>query len=167
MTKGLDLYGYQEAITARVKELYPNFDVIEDTLEDDRALTRDFTGKMPAYIILRYGPMLPTRRGKSFAGARHDGYYATVDLMAIAAKGNIARRLGNALMTDMLGWKPDGVSEMKIQDDGGMFAAFVVSSNEARPTRSIASERMRFNVNTNHIGETPRDLFEDLLGTTP
>ena len=156
MTQGLDLYSYQEAITAQVKALYPDYEVIEDTLEDDRVLTRDINGKMPAYIVLRYGPMLPKRRGKSFAGPRFDEYYATVDVMAVASKGNIARQLSNAACVDLIGWKPDGVSPMTIQDDGGMFAAFVVSSNEARPTRSIASERMRFNVNTNNIGYTPR-----------
>jgi hypothetical protein len=156
MTEGLDLYSYQEAITAHVKTLYPDYDVIEDTLEDDLVLTRDINGKMPAYIILRYGPMLPARRGKSFAGPRHDEYYATVDMMAIANKGNIARKLNAAMTNDMIGFKPDGTAPMTIQDDGGMFAAFVVSSNEARPTRSLASTRMRFKVNTNNIGYNPR-----------
>jgi hypothetical protein len=156
MTQGLDLYSYQEAITAHVKSLYPDYDVIEDTLEDDLVLTRDINGKMPAYIILRYGPMLPARRGKSFAGPRHDEYYATVDMMTVANKGNIARQLNAALTNDMIGWAPDGAAHMTIQDDGGMFAAFVVSSNEARPTRSLASTRMRFKVNTNNIGYNPR-----------
>src|SRR5690606_38813782 len=147
---------YQEAITAEVKRLYPGYDVIEDTVEDDRIISRDMTGKMPAFIILRYGPMMPKRRGKSFKGALHDEYYATVDIMAIASKGNIARRLCNAVMTDLLSFRPDGVSGLTLQDDGGMFAAFVVSSNEARPTRSIASQRMRFNVNNVNVGTTPR-----------
>lgn len=158
MTKGLDLYGYQQAILDEVERLYPEYEVIEDTLEDDRALTRDLNGKMPAYIILRFGPLLPKRNGKSYAGPRHDEYYATVDLMAIASKGNIARQLSAALATDMIGFKADDISPMTIQDDGGMFAAFTVSSNEARPTRSVASSRMRFNVNTNNIGMTPRQL---------
>lgn len=156
MTQGLDLYSYQEAIIAEVERLYPDYDVIEDTLEDDRILTRDITGKMPAFIILRFGPLLPARRGKSFAGPTHDEYYATVDLMAVAAKGKIARRLSSAMVADMMGFKPDGTAPMSINDDGGMFAAFVVSSNEARPTRSIASSRMKFSVNTNNIGFNPR-----------
>jgi len=154
--EGLDLVAYQEAITAQVELLYPDFEVIEDTVEDDRALSRDLKGKMPAYIILRYGPMMPKRRGKTFKGALHDEYYGTVDIMAIASKGNIARRLCNAVMTDLLSFRPDGVSNLTLQDDGGMFAAFVVSSNEARPTRSIASQRMRFNVNNVNVGTVPR-----------
>lgn len=155
---GLDLYSYQEAITAQVKALYPGYTVLEDTLEDDRALTRQPTGKMGAYIILRYGPKLPKspRRGKSFAGPRHDEYYATVDVMAVANKGKIARRLCDAVTNDLIGFRADGVAPMTIQDDGGMFAAFVVSSNEARPTRSVASQRMRFNVNGVNVGTTAR-----------
>ena len=156
MAKGLDLVGYQEAITAEVKRLYPDYEVIEDTLEDDRAMGRDLNGKMPAYIVLRYGPMMPKRRGKSFKGALHDEYYGTVDIMAVASKGNIARRLCNAVLVDLMGYRPDGVAPMGLQDDGGMFAAFVVSSNEARPTRSIASQRLRFNVNNTGIGESLR-----------
>jgi len=155
-TEGLDQFGYQEAITAHVKSLYPDYNVIEDTLDDDAVLSRDNFGKMPAFIILRYGPMLPKRRGKSFAGPLYDEYYATVDLMAIASKGRIARELSSAMNADMIGYRPDGSAPMTIQDDGGMFAAFVVSSNEARPTRSIASSRFRYNINTNNIGKSPR-----------
>lgn len=156
MAEGLDLVAYQEAITARVKELYPNYEVIEDTVEDDRAMMRDLNGKMPAYIILRYGPMMPKRRGRSFKGVLHDEYYGTVDIMAIASKGNIARRLCTAVMVDLLAFRPDGNAAMGLQDDGGMFAAFVVSSNEARPTRSIASQRLRFNVNNVNVGSVMR-----------
>lgn len=156
MPQGLDIYSYQEAITAKVKALYPDYEVLEDTLDDDSVLVRDSNGKMEPFIILRYGPLMPKRRGKSFRGARYDEYYGTVDVMAIAPKGNIARRLSSAVTIDLIDWKPDGISPLTLQDDGGMFAAFVVSSNEARPTRSIASERLRFNVNTNNIGWNPR-----------
>jgi hypothetical protein len=153
---GLDLVSYQDAITAQVVALYPDYDVIEDTLDDDMVLHRDLRGKMPAYIVLRYGPKLPKRRGKSFAGPRHDEYYATVDILAVASKGRIARQLCDAACNDLIGFKPDGVAPMSIQDDGGMFAAFVVSSNEARPTRSLASQRLRFNVNNTNIGGDAR-----------
>lgn len=156
MAEGLDLVGYQEAITAEVERLFPDYLVIEDTVEDDRAMYRDLNGKMPAYIILRYGPLMPKRRGKTFAGVLHDEYYGTVDIMAIASKGNIARKTCTAVMVELLGFRPDGVSNLSLQDDGGMFAAFVVSSNEARPTRSIASQRMRFNVNNVNVGTFPR-----------
>lgn len=155
MAEGLDLFAYQQAITAEVTRLYPDFEVIEDTVEDDRILERDLRGKQPAFIILRYGPLMPKRRGRSFKGNLHDEYYATVDIMAIASKGNIARQLSTAVMLDMLQFAPDGVAKMSLQDDGGMFAAFVVSSNEARPTRSIASQRLRFNVNNKNVGALP------------
>ena len=156
VAEGLDLAAYQEAITAYVKTMYPTKEVIEDTLEDDHILERTPTGKMPEYIILRYGPMMPKRRGKNFGGVLKDEYYGTVDIMAIASKGNIARKLCTAVMLDLLQFRPDGNAPMSLQDDGGMFAAFVVSSNEARPTRRIASQRLRFNVNNVNVGHTPR-----------
>src|SRR5690606_31902973 len=71
---GLSLVDYQDAITAYVKLMYPGYEVIEDTLDDDTAVRRDFNGKMDPYIILRYGPMMPKRRGRSFKGALHDEY---------------------------------------------------------------------------------------------
>ena len=154
--QGLDLVSYQDAITAHIRALYPDYDVEEDTLIDDAILYRDIRGKMPAYIILRYGPKLPKRREKSFAGERSDGYYATVDVMAIASRGRIARQLCDAVTNDLIGWAPDGTAPMSIQDDGGMFAAFVVSSNEVRPTRSLASQRVRFSVNGTNVGYSPR-----------
>lgn len=156
MADGLDLVSYQEAITNYVKAMYPDKLVYEDTLEDDNIMTRDPRGKMEDFIVLRYGPMMPKRRGKSFKGNLHDEYYGTVDIMAIGSKGNIVRKLCNAVMLDLLQFRPDGVSPMGLQDDGGMFAAFVVSSNEARPTRSIASQRLRFNVNNTNIGRVTR-----------
>lgn len=155
---GLNLIGYQDAVTAEMKRLYPELDVLEDTLDDDAILWRDIRGKAEAYFVLRYGPLMSKRRGKSFAGVRHDEYYGTVDIMAVASKGRIARALAQSAAVDLFGFKPDGVAPMGLQDDGGMFAAFVVSSNEARPTRSIASQRLRFNVNNAKIGVSPRDL---------
>lgn len=154
---GLDVIAYQDAITAYVESLYsPEFDVIEDSLDDDAILERDINGKMEAFIILRYGPILPKRRGRSLAGARQDEYYGTVDVMAIANKGRKARYLSAAIMDDLIGFKPDGTAPLEIQDDGGMFAAFVVMSNEARPTRAIASQRYRFTVNGTDVGRSPR-----------
>lgn len=150
---GLDLVAYQDAITARVRELFPDWEVIEDTLEDDRVLKRDIDGKMEGFYILRYGPIMPKRRGRSLKGALYDEYYGTVDVMGVAAKGRIARMMAATAATYLLDFRPDGIAPMSLQDDGGMFAAFVVSSNEARPTRSIASQRLRFNVNNTDIGK--------------
>ena len=155
---GLNLIGYQDAITAEVKRLYPGYEVFEDTLDDDSILWRDIRGKMDAYIVVRYGPLMPKRRGRSLKGPLYDEYYGTADVMAIASKGRIARALGQSLAVDLLSLKPDGVSAISLQDDGGMFAAFVVSSNEARPTRSITSQRLRFNVNSVAVGTTPRQI---------
>lgn len=154
---GLKVLEYQDTITDYITSLYsPRFEVIEDSLDDDEILERDMNGKMEAFIILRYGPMMPKRRGKSFKGAMYDEYYGTVDVMAIANKGRKARYLASAIMVDLLGFKPDGTAPMELQDDGGMFAAFVVMSNEARPTRAIASQRFRYTINGTDVGHSPR-----------
>lgn len=155
---GLNLIGYQDAITAEMTRLYPDYIVYEDTLDDDAVLWRDFHGKMEAYFVLRYGPLMPNRRGRSIKGAKHDEYFGTVDVMGVASKGRIARAITQAAGVDLLDFRPNGVAPMTLQDDGGMFAAFVVSSNEARPTRSIASQRLRFVVNGTDIGVTPRGI---------
>lgn len=155
---GLNLIGYQDAITREMERLYPDYLIYEDTLDDDSILWRDWHGKMEAYFVLRYGPLMPARRGRSLIGARHDEYYGTVDIMGVASKGRIARAITQAAGVDMMTFRPDGLAPMSLQDDGGMFAAFVVSSNEARPTRSIASQRLRFPVNNRDVGATPRGM---------
>lgn len=155
---GLNLIGYQDAITEHVKALYPDFEVIEDTLDDDAVFRRDFHGKAEGYFVIRYGPLMPKRRGKSLKGPLHDEYYATCDIIGVTAKGRSARALAQACAVDLLSFRADGVSGMTLQDDGGMFAAFVVASNEARPTRDLASQRLRFNVNNKAVGTTPRQL---------
>jgi hypothetical protein len=153
---GLRLIGYQDAITARIKALYPNFEVIEDTLTDDRIFDRDVNGVFEQYIVLRYGPMFPKIRGGALAGVRHDEYFSTFDILAVAANARDARYLCAAIVDDMLGWSPDGSAPITLRNDGGAINAFVVQSNEARPTRNLASQRMQFTVNSVDVGGSLR-----------
>lgn len=150
--EGLNLIAYQRAIENYVRSLYPNFDVETDTLDDDHIFNRDANGRSEQFIVLRFGPMLPKLRGKSMAGPRHDEYYSNVDVLAVAADGDSARFLCNAVWNDLLGWAPDGIASIGIPDDGGAVNAFAVAHNEARPTKIVAAQRLRFNVNSKNVG---------------
>lgn len=149
---GFDIVGLQEKITAKVKETFPNTLVLEDTIEDDRSIPRDDFGKVIPYFILRYGPIKTKRREKSFMGPRADGYFGTVDVIAVASMGKIARRMNAAMVDRLIGFRPDGVNPMSLRGEEGDPSQFVVTSNEARPTQNVASTRMQFGVNTRNIG---------------
>lgn len=135
----------QDAITARCQVALPGHAVIEDGILDDANLLRDTaTGQLVPYVIVRFGPLRRSALGYSIAGARHDDYYSTTDILVVAPKGRMARQ-GMMILTDsLLGFKPDGTSEMIIE---GGSSEFVVMSNEARPSAFVSSIRMRYGVN--------------------
>lgn len=145
----------QDNIVAYLKLCLPNTPMVEDTLEDDYTPPRDANGKLVPYQILRFAPMKASRRGKSMAGVRHDEYYGTVDIMAVASKGRIARRINNRQVDFLIGFKPDGVVSMGLSSEDAAAAQFVVASNEARPTQNVASTRMKFTVNNLDVGAYP------------
>lgn len=138
----------QDAITAEIERVLPNHEVIEDGILDDANLLRDVNNLLVPYVIARYGPLRRKYLGYSIAGSRHDDYYSTVDIMVVAPKGRMARE-GLMILTDaLIGWKPDGTSEMIIE---GGSSDFVVMSNEARPSAFVASVRFRFGVNQGNV----------------
>lgn len=151
---GFDLVGLQDAITAKVKMLTAA-EVFEDMVEDDEPIPMK-DGKIEPYVVLRYSPIRPSYTGRSMRGPRHDEYWASVDVVAIAHKGRIARKLNIGLVGSLIGFKPDGVSPISMRTDAGDPAMFTVSSNESRPTQYVASTRLRFTVNgANVAAPTP------------
>lgn len=151
MAGGLDLVSLQDAITAEVKRIAPNTQVEEDSIPDDEALPRDANGKVVPCIVLRYSPLGPGY-GKSFGGPRHDEYVASFDVMTIATSGRVSRILNAAIVSHLIGFKPDGVSPIHQRSDAGTPSQFTVSSNEIRPTLYVVSTRLRFAVNNTNIG---------------
>jgi hypothetical protein len=149
---GIDIVTVQDNITAQVKIIAPNTPVYEDTIPDDAQLPRDNQGLLVPYIVLRYGPIRPSYTGKGMAGPRHDEYYATVDVMAVSSKGRRSRQINGAVVSNLIGFKPDGASPISMRTDAGDPAQFVVSSNEARPTQMVSSTRLKFNLNTLSVG---------------
>lgn len=153
--EGFNIVAYQDNIVARLKSVLPNTEILEDTIPDDKPFPRDANGKAVPYIVLRFGPILAKHRGKSFMGARHDEYFATCDIMAVAPNGRMARQVCMIATDRLMGWAPDGVAPMGLRDDGGSAVQFVVASNEARPTMMIASTRMQYSINSKGVGTAP------------
>lgn len=148
---GFDLVPIHDAITARVKETLPNAPVKEDTFPDDETPARDVHMQLIPYIILRYGPLRKAYgTGESVAGVRHDNYFGTVDVMAIAPQGRMARRLFDVLVDCLIGFDPGGGGSISLE---GSSSNFAVSSNEARPTQMVCMVRMKFPVNGVSVGE--------------
>lgn len=148
---GFDLVALQDNIVAHVKSLVPGTTVLEDSIPDDFSLPMEGV-KLKPYVVLRFGPLRPSYSGKSMRGPRHDEYWASCDVVAIAGNGRVARQLNAGLVDALIGYKPDGVSPMQMRTDAGDPAQFVVSSNESRPTQFIASTRLRYTVNSTNVG---------------
>lgn len=149
---GLDLSALQDAITAEVERLLPNHDIYEDSVPEDVNLPRDASQKVKPFIVIRFAPMGPNAADRAMAGPRHDGYLSSFDLLSVSMNGPISRKLNSALVSQMIGFKPDGISPVFMRSDGGAPSQFTISQNEVRPTLYVVTTRLRFNVNNSNIG---------------
>lgn len=149
---GFNIVDLQDNILAEIKLRFPNHTVYEDSIPDDADLPITSLGQIKPYIVIRFGPIRPSYVGKSMAGPRLDEYWASCDFIAISQNGRVSRKLNAALVSAMIGFKPDGVSPMQMRTDAGDPAQFVVSSNESRPTQYVSSTRLRYTVNGTNVG---------------
>lgn len=148
---GVALTPIHDTITARVQSVLPNTPVIEDMFPDEVMPERDTNMQMIPYIILRYGPLRKAYgTGEAIAGVRHDNYFGTVDAMAAAPTGRMARMVFDILTDCLLGFDAGGGGAISLE---GAASNFVVSSNEARPTQNVCMVRMKFPVNGVSVGE--------------
>lgn len=150
-TFGFDIVSLQDNIVEYVQSVVPDTIIYEDSIPDDADLPYDTTNHLLPYVVLRFGPLRPSYTGKSMAGPRHDEYWASCDIVAVAPIGRVSRILNMALVDACIGFKPDGVSPMQMRTDAGDPAQFVVSSNETRPTQFICSTRLRYTVNARNV----------------
>lgn len=147
----LELVPLHDAITAHVETTLPNTLVKEDTFPDDETPPRDTNAQVLPYVILRYGPLRKSYgTGEALAGARHDNYFGTVDVMAVAPQGRMARRVFDILTDCLVGFNPGGGGSITLE---GSASNFVVTSNEARPTQNVCMVRMKFPVNGTNVGQ--------------
>jgi len=145
---GLDLSIPQNAITAFVKEEFPNYVVYENSVLDDQFILK-IGNKVKPYIVLGYGGMYPSFQGGSFAGARYDEYTSTVDVTVVAANSEHARRGMNIVVDRLIGFKPTGSSPMSLQ---GGSASFGIPDNNGSPHIYIASQRLVYAINSEDPG---------------
>jgi hypothetical protein len=148
---GLDLFSIQEAITARLRAVMPNYEVHEDAILDDKNLIIGSTGTTKSYLVVRFGIPRRSPGDRSMAGHRQDGFYSTVDVSAVGATGRIAREVLNLVHAYLEGWAPEGGE--KLAASGGT-GNFVILSADARPTAYIQEMRFRFNYNGQAVGST-------------
>jgi hypothetical protein len=154
---GIALVPYEDAITAELSRILPNTHIEEDGILDDTNLRRVSSptsgdGVLEPYVVPRYGTLRrkPQSRGSgSFAGTRKDEYYSTVDISCVAPTGRMARRLLDACVDALVGFKPDGVVEMSVE---GLPDNFTIMNDQGRPAAFVSSLRLRFGVNAVNAG---------------
>lgn len=145
---GLDLSIPQDAITAYVKQEFPNYVVYENSVLDDEFILK-IGNKVKPYIVLGFGGMYSSFGGASFAGARYDEYTSTVDVTIIAANSEHARRGMNIVVDKLIGFKPTGSSPMSLQ---GGSATFGIPDNNGSPHVYLASQRLVYAINSENPG---------------
>lgn len=149
---GLDLFEMQDAITAEVRRIFPDTKVYEDSVPDDANLPRGVEQKVIPFIVVRYAPLSPSQSGRAMRGPRHDEYITSFDVLSVSMSGRVSRKLNSAAVSQLIGFKPDGISPVFMRSDGGGSSQFTISQNEVRPTLFVVSTRLRFNVNNSNIG---------------
>jgi len=143
-----DLYSAQEAIENHVRAAIP-WDVYTGGIEEAQTLAA-VQGKLSPHIVLRFGSAQPYLGDTSFAGARYDGVYSTVDALCISATDKEARQLARDASNVMLGFRPnDNCGELNYDWGGG---TFTVISEGSRPQFYIAWASFRFNFNMADVG---------------
>lgn len=141
----MDLRSIQAAIfNHAVTEFGSVFEVdLPDAMDEPTT-----NGVLDAYVVIRFNSPNPTAGDEAFGGARHDGRYTLVDMLAVGATPDDATDLAYGVggLTDTFnGFKPTADSgEMK--DGGG--TVFVRSGDTAsKPRRFIAHVSFRLAVN--------------------
>ena len=138
-----DLYSIQQAIKAYVVA-NTGFLVATGGIEEARTLAAT-QGELKPHVVLRFGSPQPYLADASFAGARYDGAYSAVDVMAVGATDDDARQLGSGIGNILLGYKPSDDTGTLNYDWGG--GTFTVISEGSRPQFYINWQSFRFNFN--------------------
>jgi hypothetical protein len=107
-------------------------------------------GELKPHVVLRFGSPQPYEADKSFGGARYDGAYSAVDVMAVGSTDAEARELGSGIGNLLLGYKPsEDTGELNYDWGGG---TFTVISEGSRPQFYINWVSFRFNFNMSNVG---------------
>jgi hypothetical protein len=101
---GIDLVDIQDEIALHIKTTFPQYQIKEDELLDDEHLLR-VSNKTKPFVVIRWSGLTREVSNASFGGVRHDEYSSRFDLIAVAPKPRIARRVVNLFMDQLIGWK--------------------------------------------------------------
>jgi hypothetical protein len=145
---GLNLLTVQDSISAYIKAQFTAYEVHDDIILDNDFVIKQ-GNKVKPYIVLQYGGLRSSSTGSSFAGARNDEYYSTVDIAVVAPTPRQCKRALNIIIDRVVGWPPTDSSPMSI--DGGM-DILGVGNNNGKPTVYLASSRLRYAVNAQNVG---------------
>ena len=104
---GINLVSLQDEIAAQVVSEFPTYEVVEDEVLDDEYILR-INNNVKPFIVLQWGGLGRDGKEASFSGVRHDEYFSSFDIVAIAPSPRIARRVLNMLMDNLIGWKIQG-----------------------------------------------------------
>lgn len=144
----LDLVPVQDAISAYVREQFPNYEVYDDDVIDDDFVLKQ-GNKVKPYVVLVWGGLRRSGNGASFAGVRSDEYYSTVDVDIIAPTPRQARRANSIIIDKLIGWKPTGGGAMT--PEGGTDRWAILDAN-GRPHAYASSTRLRYAMNSENAG---------------
>lgn len=145
---GLNFITTQDSIEAYIKSEFPGYEVYDSDIVDDDFIIK-LGGKVKPYIVLNWGGLRNSATGGSFGGVRHDEYYSTIDVSVVAPNGRQARRSLNIIVDRLIGWTPQDSTPMKLE--GGMDVLGIADYN-GKPAVYLASQRLRYNLNTTDIG---------------
>lgn len=145
---GLNFITTQDSIEAYVKSEFPGYEVYDSDVANDDFIIK-LGGKVKPYIVLNWGGLRNSGNLGSFVGVRNDEYYSTVDVSVVAPNGRQSRRSLNIILDKLIGWKPQDSTPMKLE--GGMDVLGIADYN-GKPCVYLASQRLRYNINTTDIG---------------
>ena len=145
---GLDLVAVQDLILAHVESSFPAYEVKEDQVLDDEAITKQ-SNRLKPYIVLRWHGLNRSTTNTSFGGARFDEYSSSVDVILVAPTPRQARLGLNMVMDSLIGWQVPGGSQLT---PTGGDALFSIGEYDGKPHIYIAMNNLSFQVNSTDVG---------------
>lgn len=145
---GLNIITTQDSIEAYVKAEFPGYEVFDNDVVDDDYIIK-LGGKVKPYIVLNWGGINSSPTNGSFMGSRYDEYYSTVDVSVVAPNSRQARNALVVILDRLVGWKP--LDSTPLSMSGGM-DVIGIPDYDGKPNVYLASQRLRYNVNTTSIG---------------
>lgn len=145
---GLNLIAVHDAIAAHIVSTFSAYEVRQDEILDDESLLK-ISNRTKPFIVLRWHGLERSVTNASFAGARFDEYSSGVDIVFVAPNPRIARQGLNMVMSELIGYKLLGGSQLT--PSGGQ-SVFPSVDYEGKPHLYLAVNTLDFQVNSTDVG---------------